>query len=394
MKSNSGNRIPEFDGIRAIAIWMVILLHIFSGYWIDQDALSFLLAHFPRPVLAIFWHGWMGVDLFFLLSGFLITSILLDSKTRPHYFRNFYIRRFLRIAPLYFLVVFIWWLRYRGYSQYFELSSVFGANLASIFRVRVPNGTALLWSLAVEEHFYLLWPAIIYFLDQRKVLLLCCAILIGCPILRAVYAASGNNPSYIYLSWCRFDGLAAGATLAIWARTVNFRSGSTVRCIAVILFIGAPAISLTEALALSPVQQGVAAAALRYTQANLCFAGFFILVLHYRGTKWMFPLRSSFLQFTGALSYCLYLIHLSVGDLFDFLRSNQHTITLGPGSTVLLRAAFLIVVSYAIAAISRKFLEQPFLALKDRFTVPSRKVAASLESPSTIESSSTAEAPS
>lgn len=323
----------------------------------------------PVSVLEVFRHGWMGVDLFFLLSGFLITGILLDSKACPCYFRNFYIRRFLRIAPLYFLVVLVWWVCYRGYSEYFGLSLFFGANLAPVLQVPVPHGPGVLWSLAVEEHFYLLWPAIVYLLDRRKILLLCAAILLGCPVLRAIYAAKGMDPDVIYLlSWFRFDGLAAGAILAIWTRTEYF-SARIVRRVAVALFIGATAINLIEVLVLSPWQKSIAATALRYTQAYLCFAAFFILVLIYRGTQWTAPLRVSFLQLSGALSYCLYLVHLSVGDLFEFVRVHEH-FALRPVTTVLLRGAFLVAVSFAIASLTRRFLEGPFLALKDRLTLP------------------------
>lgn len=264
----------------------------------------------------------MSVDLFFLLSGFLITGILLDSKTRPYYFRNFYIRRFLRIVPLYFLVVLVWWVCYCGYSQYFRLSLFFGANLAPILHVPVPHGPGVLWSLAVEEHFYLLWPAVVYFLDRRKILLLCVAILAICPVLRAIYAAKGMDPDVIYLlSWFRFDGLAAGAVLAILWRTKNFHTRSAVRWIAVAL--------------------------------------------------------------SGALSYCLYLVHLAVGDLFEFLRARQHSLSMGPTYIVWLRGSFLVFVSFGIALLTRKFIENPVLALKDRFTLPLRNDAASLE-PSTV----------
>jgi|SRR5580704_4224445 hypothetical protein len=85
-------------------------------------------------------HGWLGVDLFFLLSGFLITGLLFDTKDRPYYFKNFYIRRFLRIMPLCFTVVLIWSFVYRGYGRYFLLSSIFGANLSHLFGIHVPHG--------------------------------------------------------------------------------------------------------------------------------------------------------------------------------------------------------------------------------------------------------------
>ena len=94
----SNNRVADLDGIRAIAIWMVMLMHAYYAFPIIPGAFSFV----PKPVMVILGHGWLGVDLFFLLSGFLITGILLGSKSSPHYFRNFYMRRVLRIMPVYF----------------------------------------------------------------------------------------------------------------------------------------------------------------------------------------------------------------------------------------------------------------------------------------------------
>lgn len=95
------SHVPELDGIRAIAIWMVLLLHVVYAFPNAPGSLSFV----PGAIMLVISHGWLGVDLFFMLSGFLITGILLGTKERPRYFRNFYIRRVLRIAPLYFIVV-------------------------------------------------------------------------------------------------------------------------------------------------------------------------------------------------------------------------------------------------------------------------------------------------
>src|SRR5215212_7307756 len=118
-------RIPELDGIRAVAIWGVFLAHALFRF----DSAEGAFAGIPSPVLQLVAHGWLGVDLFFLLSGFLITGILIDSKDRPRYFRNFYIRRVLRIMPLYFAVILLWAFMYKDAGPYLLLSSVFGANL-------------------------------------------------------------------------------------------------------------------------------------------------------------------------------------------------------------------------------------------------------------------------
>ncbi|HVO63990.1 MAG TPA: acyltransferase, partial [Terriglobales bacterium] len=97
IRLTSYSRIPELDGFRAIAIWMVMLMHAVNAF------------PYPKSINRMFYfvigHGWLGVDLFFVLSGFLITGILLDAKGKPGYFKTFYARRFFRIMPLYFTVV-------------------------------------------------------------------------------------------------------------------------------------------------------------------------------------------------------------------------------------------------------------------------------------------------
>jgi peptidoglycan/LPS O-acetylase OafA/YrhL len=384
MKSRWGSRIPELDGIRSIAIWMVLLLHVVTGFPNPPGA----LASMPRPVSLILGHRWLGVDLFFMLSGFLITGILLDTKDRPFYFKNFYVRRFLRIMPLYFAVVLVWSLCYRGHAKYFLLSSVFGANLSPLLHAGARHGPGVLWSLAVEEHFYLLWPAIVYWLDRRKLLLVCAALIIGCPILRGIFVARGMDPEVVYvLTWFRLDGLAAGAAIAIWARS-QYCDRRTAHVITAALLVALIVMSLLGARFGLFGTKTVVAVALRYTQAYLIFGAMFILTLMYRDTIWTAPLRWRFMQFTGALSYCLYLVHLSLGDFYQFLYTRQNAIHFGPSSTVLIRGALFIGSSFAIATLSRKYLEEPFLALKDRFTSRPSEVSAKPELAPVVETPS------
>src|SRR2546423_2896903 len=111
-------RIPELDGFRAIAVWAVVIHHAFYG-WNDTRQIA---ERFPRGLQFLIDHGWMGVDLFFVLSGFLITGILLDTRADRAYFKNFYIRRVLRIFPLYFCCIALMSLGYREYGSYFVLS--------------------------------------------------------------------------------------------------------------------------------------------------------------------------------------------------------------------------------------------------------------------------------
>lgn len=196
---------------------MVLIGHV--GYGWATPAGTF--AHIPPVFLQVASHGWLGVDLFFVLSGFLITGIPLDTKVRPHYFRNFYVRRVIRIIPLYAVYVGVCCLFYNGYSSFFLLSTVFAANLAHLFGVSVPHGPGVLWSLAVEEHFYLLWPVLVFLLSRRNLTVLAILIIAVTPIARGLAVAYGMDIDaavYSY-SWFRFDGLALGGVLAVWIRS-------------------------------------------------------------------------------------------------------------------------------------------------------------------------------
>ncbi len=365
--ASTAGRVAELDGIRAIAIWMVMLTYVYYGFPIIPGSFSSV----PKPVMVILGHGWLGVDLGFLLSGFLITGILLRSKSGPRYFRNFYVRRVLRIMPLYVALILVWSFFYRGYGRYFLLSSLFCANLAQMLHIRHGHGPGTLWALAVVEQFYLLWPLLVLLLSERGLAITAGAIFLITPVLRGIFAAHGMNPELMYeLSWFRFDGLAAGALLAIWAR--SSLAGKRYSIQFALLLVAAFAV-LTIAgtpFGLSGTHTPVAVA-LRYTQACLIFGAFFVLIVAFRGTVWTSPLRWRFLQLSGALSYCLFLIYRSVGDGYEHLlqRSGIPLFSyVGPSGAVLVRAVFMLGVSFGIALLSRKYLEEPFLSLKDRFT--------------------------
>lgn len=361
------NRVADLDGVRAIAIWMVLLLHVVFVFPSSPGALGFI----PTPLLLILSHGWLGVDLFFMLSGFLITGILLGSKHRSHYFRNFYIRRILRIMPLYFATVIVWSILYRGYGRYFLLSSAFGANLSWLLHIPRPRGPTLLWSLAIEEQFYLLWPFIVFLLNKRTLAIVTGGIFLATPVIRAIAAAHGVDPEVITrLSWYRFDGLAAGALMAIWARSylAGKRSSIWIASALMVAFVLLTVIGTPFGLMGG---RTITAIALRLTQAYLFFGAFFVLIVAFRGSKWTAPLRWRFMQLSGALSYCLYLVHLSIGDGYEYLleRSGVPLVSyVGASGAVLVRAAAILGVSFGIALLSRKYLEDPFLSLKDRFT--------------------------
>ena len=230
------NRVPELDGLRGLAILLVMLFHILpESIKLTKNPLFGLLA---RSVSM----GWVGVDIFFVLSGFLISSILLNTRDHPHYFRNFYARRILRIFPLYYLVIgtiFIFlpilspdlasvqqptWPYYVFYVQnWFTIPTLITSNLYSISLYFGPA-----WSLAIEEQFYLIWPALVLLLSRRKLAFLSIAIVILSLAARLLLVQFDNSWKYLqhfiyYGSFTRFDGFSVGALIAIAFRSEQWK---------------------------------------------------------------------------------------------------------------------------------------------------------------------------
>src|ERR1700704_885563 len=211
------SRIPELDSVRGMAVLLVLLFHgfIFTPIRIAPPS------GVTRWFLCAAGGGWMGVNLFFVLSGFLITGILLNARNGPRYYRTFYWRRALRILPAYYLVLSVLVLvTHLGLAErtvgwpFLGLSFVYLANVTDLFGV--PSQYTVLWSLAVEEHFYLFWPSAVRWLTRRGLTIACVALIVVCPALRAFYAIRGYE--YGGYTWLVADGLAWGALLAILVR--------------------------------------------------------------------------------------------------------------------------------------------------------------------------------
>src|ERR1035438_3416002 len=198
--------VPQLDGLRGIAILAVLLYHL-GG--------RFPALHVEFATI----YGFAGVDLFFVISGFLITGILLDSVGSEHYFRNFYVRRMLRIWPLYFaLLAFVFILlpmvvpalRGRIFAQCHPWQSylVFAQN----FFVRDfgigPVGVT--WSLAIEEQFYLVWPLLLFLLPRKVLPAFLIGIVLLSPVVRAVAQLHGASPTTLYTRTIfRLDAISA-----------------------------------------------------------------------------------------------------------------------------------------------------------------------------------------
>lgn len=311
------SRMPELDTIRGIAVLLVLFFHGF-GFRYGMEGLSGV----PRLLVAATLPGWVGVNLFFVLSGFLITGILLDTKLKPNYYRSFYIRRALRILPLYYAVLLLLgvltrtgWVNRHASWEFLGLSFLYLSNVTELFGVPMQYG--VLWSLAVEEHFYLLWPAVVRSLSRHQVAIVGAIVCVLCPSLRAFYFIRGYSTGTGY-TWLVADGLAMGAALAALARG-PWGTRTHMRCITVICLVA----SVTMFTAGYPF--GIFRASrflgvtLRETALNLFFAGTVAFALLAGTSRWKAIVNRPVLQFFGEISYGLYLIHMLVFDLEDYL---------------------------------------------------------------------------
>jgi len=208
--------IPALEGWRGIAILLVLYWHL----WPSSDATPRWFASF----------GWVGVDLFFVLSGFLITRILLASHGQPHYFRNFYARRTLRIFPLYYVTLFAVYIAWPVLNAYpspdYKVAAVGLAYLTNFwsadthrwFPAPLPFSGSHLWSLAIEEQFYLAWPIIVRLLNRRALVILCGFLVFTSDAFRLAFWIAGAAPIEAYmLPFSRMDAIAFGAVMAVAA---------------------------------------------------------------------------------------------------------------------------------------------------------------------------------
>lgn len=339
-------KIPQLDGVRGIAVLLVLMDHAGGTY----------------PSLPFQWalgKGWMGVDLFFVLSGFLITGILIDAKPSSGYFKNFYARRCLRIWPLYYALLFFMFVLVpllrpeEAHVVFAARSSPWWAYPLYLqnFLVPIPtDATGLLgvtWSLAIEEQFYLAWPLVVRLCSRERLRGIAIAVIVISPALRFYLAAHGVN---IYSNvFCRLDGLMAGALLALETRSARFEPSRWVKPAAVVLLIAAPLAILTDVLH---------ARWIVFSFTALASAALVVLALYSNWTWLRVLLTNRFIVYTGVISYGLYLIQKIPFDLTQAFHLDRH-----PWPALV----FSALASYALAALSWRFLERPFLRFKRFF---------------------------
>ena len=303
-------RTPELDGIRGVAALMVVFYHAFfwsmtAGTWSGVS----------RLVASITQIGWLGVDLFFVLSGFLISSVLLRTKGKARYFKNFYARRALRILPVYYgLLVVLTFLNPARNFTFVLISLVFLSNMAPLLNVPMQYGP--LWSLSVEEHFYLGWPLIVFLFSPTALTIISSAVVLLEPLVRLWGFARGSD--IFGLSWYRFDGLALGSLAAIFAQS-RYRSRRSLTAFAIISAVIAGAFSIVGHPFGIWTRTHPVGAALQFTCSELIFIAFIAIVVAWSGTQFTLLLRVPVLRFLGEISYCLYVVHVLIFQLWDEL---------------------------------------------------------------------------
>ena len=312
-------------------------------------------------------NGWMGVDLFFVLSGFLITGILIDTKQSEGYFKNFYARRSLRIWPLYyslllFMFVIVPILRpSEAHAVFDSRSSPWWAYLAFLqnFLVSIPamaiGPLGVTWSLAVEEQFYLFWPLVVRFSTEAQLRWIAVASICLSPPLRLYLWQHHVN---IYSNpFCRLDGLMSGALLALLLRSERFLPLRYLKQVWIIFLVSVP---------LALVIGNLHTRWLVFSLTAAASASFIYLAL-FSNQRWLRVLLTNrFLVYTGTISYGIYLLQKIPLDVAKTLHLEDH-----PLAFVITTAA-----TYTMAALSWKYLERPFLRLKRFFETGSCGVRA------------------
>jgi peptidoglycan/LPS O-acetylase OafA/YrhL len=343
---DAGARVPSLDGARGIAILLVLLHH--GGQMFST----------PRLLHPLVWAGWSGVDLFFVLSGFLITGILLRGKGAPRQLASFWVRRALRIFPL----------AYASLLACFVLSELgapgmppmrgetwawfafYAGNIYVMTQGWPPIAAiSVTWSLAIEEQFYFVWPLVVRFASRWGVAIVALLLFASGPFFRiALWGDYGGMATVFTLA--RTDPLAVGALLALLLSIPSARFW--VSAISGVLFL--PCLALTLALATERLPEPEWLWPYRVSVIAIGFAPLVAAAAAPR--PWVEKLLGPrWLRWIGERSYGIYLFHYIVGPMFaawtrEWLDGGMASMAGWLAST------------FALAALSFRAFEQPILS--------------------------------
>jgi peptidoglycan/LPS O-acetylase OafA/YrhL len=360
-------RLPALDGLRALAI-CVVLVHNVSVF----DRLGASLAE--KVWNFVVGAGWIGVQLFFVLSGYLITGILLDGRDQPHGLRTFYVRRSLRIFPLYYLFLIGRFLLLPLFIPAAAVAAssqiwfwLYLSNWSELFH-RGVDGLSHFWSLAVEEQFYLSWPWAVRRLSPRRFVQLCVGLTVLPLLARVTFWVAHVDQHWSYFSTlARADGLAWGALVAIAARSTWPREKLArlwkVATMVSVAGLGAVLVFVHGFSRFQPVVETVG-----YTLFAAFFASLLFGMVTRPGTPGGRWLENRWLVRVGRYSYAMYLFHAPLRQALMQLVLPK----LSRGGEVSLALDLVWVVgiallTFVLAALSYALVERPILKLKDRW---------------------------
>jgi peptidoglycan/LPS O-acetylase OafA/YrhL len=391
-------KLQSLDGLRAVAILLVFFHHM-------QDHI--LPVNLPAFLLRMYvGQGWMGVDLFFVLSGFLITGILLDTREASNYFTGFYARRILRIFPLYYLVLTVViiagirinspavtatlpmpedrWLYFCYLTNWLGLwKAHWGPNYA--------NYLAHFWSLAVEEQFYFVWPLVVWLVRPRAIPWIAGAVAALAAMIRLAWVAhSGAQMAIALATVSRLDALFIGALCAFLFRDrermlrirkwlpwiASLGVGSYLLAFsavllfpqraAMLLFGPAPVVHSLEDVTLLLTECG------GYTMLALGFGALVLLAAHTEAENtWMQKfLKWRVLAPIGTYSYGIYVFHVPINGAASIFLYPRIFRGIGANGDPVMECAYIVVlaaVTFVVSALSYEFFEKKILRFKRYF---------------------------
>ena len=353
---------------------------MFGHFWLAQKPVSLL----QNNVYTFVQNGWIGVDLFFVLSGFLITGILLETKNSSHYFRNFYARRVLRIFPLYWGFLFVYFVvlphavALDPASPYVVTPATkiwfwaYASNLISIFPAVIPPGVNHFWSLAVEEQFYLIWPAVVMILSAKSLEKTCVGLVVFAFAFRLfLFTTDYHHTGGYVLLPARIDSLAIGAWLAVVSKdsvrkaSLETKAGwAFIIALVALLLINLPTLRM---FGYGGSTQTVGFPLLAVMAASLIAIGTGQNPKNDRIRK-LFSSRP--LTVAGKYSYAMYVFHPGLVIALDALGLHMRTFSGGTPPGILAALAYSIVLAIAtflVAFASWHLYEKHFLKLKRYF---------------------------
>ncbi len=373
----TAGRLAELDGLRAVAIVLVLLYHFMEAVPI-------------AGVRRVTGFGWAGVDLFFVLSGYLIGGILLEKRKSPNYYRVFYLRRCLRILPLYVVVItpalLVAGLGLQSYFAGHSLGGQFGVaiwlypvflqNIGSALLLASPLYLAPAWSLAVEEQFYLLLPPMVRHFKPQQFAAIIVTAIFAAPTLRGallmVFGAKAAVAGYVLLP-CRWDALLLGVLSAYAIRVAELKEWmiarmGLLRIVWLTLAAGMVAMISAGLERLSPLVVVVG-----YTWNAVFFTCTLLLATLNDGGWFSQWLSRPWLKPVATVSYGMYLLQ---GPTLALVQSVVHHTAHAPTGWIATSVNFLAMAVTAImAAASWRFFESRLIRLGHKYNYHAAEAA-------------------